>query len=403
MTRSSDLRLPRRIGGKVRSVLMNGALLLVSVVVSLALFEGALRVFSPLEMRIKGDKILLAPFHRIIMDGSGQPKFDKEIVQSRNNLGLRGENPPAKFEDAITLIAMGGSTTEGYYLSDGKTWPEQLSFRLSDNFKDVWVNNAGMDGQTSFGHLALFRQHIRDIHPDYILVMAGINDHALSQANLYDGNVRPAPPPEARQWTLKEYLGRNSEAFALLLTMYRSWTAAKVGLGHGNINFSSAGNGRPIDPGTKDRVLAVHRRFLGGFRERIETLARDARASGIEPILVTQTAMWGDGKDPSTGLEIGNWITGTETLADGSKVVVNGSVAWAVLDSYNDVLRAVAEAQGLMLVDLGQEMTKDSKYFYDWYHFANAGAAEAARIIARDLCPFLRKRHADQFSGECPG
>lgn len=379
----------RRLARFLRGGIANGALTLASIVIGLLIMEGVLRVANPVDLRVKGDKIVLSPLTKVVMDGSAWPKFDKEIVQTHNALGLRGDNPPQDFERALSIITVGGSTTECYYLSDDKTWPYRLGIELKKWFPRVWVNNAGMDGQTTFGHIKLIDQYISDLSPKVVLIMAGVNDHAVSQEGLYDGNVRPNPPsPTAPMARIGRWLSRNSELYALGFVISRSLTAMRTGVGHGNIKFDSIG-ALEVPATDADLVVSAHRPYLPGYEERLRVLVGMIRAKGGLPVLVTQTAMWGEGIDQTTGKQIGLWPSGVEPLPDGRKINVNGAVSWRVLELYNDVVRGLGPTLGVSIVDLGRKMDKDSRFFYDWYHMTNEGAAEAGRIIARDLCPTL--------------
>src|SRR5262249_35227331 len=80
----------------------------------------------------------------------------------------------------LKLIAMGGSTTECMLLSDGEDWPELMRRTLVTSFPTLWVNNAGFDGHSTYGHLALMRKAIPPLHPDVVLLLVGMNDVAWS-------------------------------------------------------------------------------------------------------------------------------------------------------------------------------------------------------------------------------
>lgn len=53
----------------------------------------------------------------------------------------------------MTIISVGGSTTECFYISDDKTWTHILGMKLKSVFTRVWINNAGLDGHSTFGHI----------------------------------------------------------------------------------------------------------------------------------------------------------------------------------------------------------------------------------------------------------
>jgi hypothetical protein len=64
-----------------------------------------------------------------------------------------------------------------------------------------------------------------------------------------------------------------------------------------------------------------------------------------------------------------------------------------VLELYNDATRAEARAAGAGLIDLANELPKSSTYFYDFYHFTNAGAAATADIVSQHLKNLLPKNN----------
>ncbi|MBI5184572.1 MAG: SGNH/GDSL hydrolase family protein [Nitrospinae bacterium] len=114
-------------------------------------------------------------------------KIDKQIIHKKNMLGFRGENPPKNFEEKLTLITVGGSTTECFYLSDGKTWTDVLGKKLNARFSNgTWINNAGLDGHSTFGHLVLMEDYIVRLKPKIALFLVGINDLGREDLRSYD-------------------------------------------------------------------------------------------------------------------------------------------------------------------------------------------------------------------------
>jgi hypothetical protein len=95
-------------------------------------------------------------------------------------------------------------------------------------------------------------------------------------------------------------------------------------------------------------------------------------------------ALFGETRDETTGVHL-------------ARVKVNGRgnglLEWRLLELHNDVLRAVARADQVQLIDLARELPKDSKYFYDLLHFTNDGAARVGVIVASHLAPYLRAKY----------
>ncbi len=118
---------------RFKPCLKNFSLLLLGCLVALAVLEVLLRVYNPLEMRFRPDRIVLPVHKRYIFDNAEKfpTKLPKTTIHTKNSLGFRGAAPPADFRDDLTLITIGGSTTECFYLSDGRTWPDLLGQKLS--------------------------------------------------------------------------------------------------------------------------------------------------------------------------------------------------------------------------------------------------------------------------------
>ena len=93
-----------------------------STVIALLLAEAFLRVYNPLGQRIYGDQIVLPRnIHRTIRN-DGNPNLDELIQFSTNSIGFRGPEPPQKFDNFLTVVVIGGSTTACTLLSNGKSW-----------------------------------------------------------------------------------------------------------------------------------------------------------------------------------------------------------------------------------------------------------------------------------------
>ena len=108
----------------------NLAALAIGCAAALLLFEAALRIYNPLQATVKGQKIVLPAGRRYVVDNRTISKLDRTIVHTKNSLGFRGAEPPIEFANHLTLVTVGGSTTECKYLSDGNTWTDLLGRKL---------------------------------------------------------------------------------------------------------------------------------------------------------------------------------------------------------------------------------------------------------------------------------
>src|SRR4030065_2841368 len=120
-----------RLGNVVKNILV----LLISLILVLGICEIILRVYNPLGFRIKGDQIILPVNKKEIIYHEGSGKLDRVVVHQRNSLGFRGPEPPGNFADWLTIITVGGSTTECYDLPEDQTWPHPVEEKLHHGFK----------------------------------------------------------------------------------------------------------------------------------------------------------------------------------------------------------------------------------------------------------------------------
>lgn len=364
-------------------------LLAAGTLVSLVAAEGLLRLHDPLGQRLRGNTIVLPAGRRYVVEQESAPKLDKVIVHTRNSLGFRGEEPPADFDARVTVVAVGGSTTECMYLSDGTDWPAVTAREVRRSFPALWMNNAGLNGHSTFGHLVLLRQRLLALRPKVIVLMAGINDVAREDLGEYDAmQIGPRGP--------LEMLAQHSALASLGLNAWRSWKASRAGLLHQQLDLRSwpGGMERRADA---EGLLAYHRRqFLPGYRQRLQAFTRLCREAGIDVVLVTQPALYGPATDDVTGVDLGR-------IAAAEADRVNGALGWEILELYNDVTRETGRADGLAVVDLARALPKSSRYFYDFLHFTREGAARVGGIVAPPLCARLAARFPERQEAPCPG
>jgi lysophospholipase L1-like esterase len=370
-------------------------LFLASLVVCGVILEVFLRVVNPFGERIRGDQIVLPTHTRRVIQNTNYPDIDKRIVVSTNSLGFRGPEPPPAFADALTLVTVGGSTTECLYVSDGKTWPDLVGKELAAHFRDVWVDNAGLDGHSTFGHGLLLEQRIARLRPKIVVFLIGINDVGRDDLKVADAAVVAGGAGTGLWGKTVAAAAEHSAIVSTVLNLLRYREARKLNRIHRELQIRWA---RVLTPDRRraNAMLAEHReRYIPGYRARVEGLVRDCRRARIEPVLVTQPALYGNAVDPTTKVFLG-------TLEVDADQQLYGSLAWRLLEEYNDVVRDIGRRRGVLVIDLARELPKDSRLFYDFVHFDNSGSAAVASIVSAGLCPFLAARYPAFVTSPCP-
>lgn len=364
------LRSSGRIWGNI-------ALLAVSVVVGLLLIEAILAIWKPIEIRVAGEEINLPAFRQYVIRNDGIRGLEPEIRHSKNNIGFRGPDwsPQSPGE---RWFFVGGSTTEGFYISDGSTWPELVGKTLAGLSAGLWVNNAGLDGHTTFGHAVLLEQHIRKLEPTAVFFLIGVNDIGAEAPESYDGYLKPQRADGILEKT-GNWLNNNSHIGQLALAIRRSFRAKQLGLSHNAIVLEKVNLlPEPIAEDKAREALAGHQPYVAGYRDRVHRLVETVRRFGARPVLITQPALYGQ---PSA-----------EASRDWSRLpmpdrfgTLDGLTKWRIQELYNDALRELAASEGLLLIDLAVILPKDDAYFYDQVHFNLQGEKKVAEIVAEAI------------------
>lgn len=357
-----------------------------------AVVEVYVRVFDPFPIVLRGGRISL-PMNTERQFDSKIPGLDEQITVRFNSLGFRGPEPTNDWDERLTIVCVGGSTTQCIYLSEGTTWPDRLAEQLTRDDPTVWLNNAGLDGHSTFGHLQLLDQYLAELHPKLILFYIGLNDVDRNDLNSSDlSSLRTeSQSSDSPARSIQRFLLRRSDTFALIDGFRMQSLARRKGLTHGEPIAHRQLNTRPTDEDTLDKQSAVEARSawlktrdpncIAGYESRVSELVMRCRELGIDCVLITQPVLYGEGVDDVTGIDLERVQVG-ET---------DGAGHWQLLQRYNLVTAKVANDSNVPLIDLASQMPKSSRYFYDLTHYNRAGAEKAASLIYQGLKPHLSK------------
>lgn len=166
----------------------NKIALIIGICIALFILELFLKYYNPIIFRQQGDKISLPANIKYTYKNEKIKGVDSIIIHTKNKLGFRGKEKPLDFENWTSIIAVGGSTTECRFITDGKDWPILLEKKLSNDFNNIWINNAGLDGHSTFGHQILLEDYLIKTKPKYILFLIGSNDVGRKDLGVFDNN-----------------------------------------------------------------------------------------------------------------------------------------------------------------------------------------------------------------------
>jgi hypothetical protein len=300
------------------------------------------------------------------------PVLEKKIVHTKNSLGFRGPEMPPNFDRTNSYIAVGGSATECFFLSDSNCWTNLLDKSLNTHGNQIWINNAGFQGHSTYGHYILINEYIKQIHPKHILLLVGFNEINRDDLMKDESVLRNSTKTSTWGW-----IKRNSEIINIVLNIQRHLMADRLSVTDSYINLASHRNKiLVLTPHQLDSANIVQRPLVNAFGSRLTRIIDTCLANNIDPILITQPILFGKGLDSITGTNLENY-----KIADG----YNGLLIWQLLESYNNESKSIAKKEHIQLIDLAEEMPKSSLYFYDICHFSNEGAGKVSEILSQHL------------------
>ena len=309
-------------------------------------------------------------------------KLDELVVNKKNSLGFRGEDPPADFKAWLTIVTVGGSTTECLAINEEKSWPHLLQEKLKNHFSKLWLNNAGIGGHSTFGHIILMKDFLIKLKPNVVLFLAGIND--VGRSDISNSNRNLWGFGFEKFETMLMVGANHSEVVSILLNLYRFYFPAYTKLSQIDERDIRTLKPKEIPAAEEEAIIEKYRQnYLPDYRLRLEKLINLAWANQIDPALITQPALYGNAVDDITGVHLDDIdVYG----------VTNGKL---VGENWNYIMRSPGKwekRRDVLVIDLARELPKSSLYYYDLVHYSNEGCAKVAEIIYSPIYfPIWRK------------
>ena len=296
------------------------------------------------------------------------PYHSKTITYTRDKYGLRGSfNSP----DEIDILTVGGSTTDQRYISDGETWQDILQKEFKKIGKDIMLANAGIDGQSTYGHIKNFEwwfPNIPKLEPKYILFYIGINDFYVNEGNGFDNIYY-------KKNSIRNIIKEKSALYYFLRTLAGIYKAQiKNKIGHRSINVNNY-NWTTI-PLCKsyDKILKIR---VKEYSERLEILCSQTKKIGSIPIFVTQpTYKYKIDKGEIFGIDEKN-------LYD--NIQINGVDYYNMMRIFDDVIFNISNKNNSYFIDAAKSNIWQSNDFYDLAHMTPGGARKLGNLLFEKL------------------
>jgi len=338
--------------------------------------EIILRIYNPFPMSVTGDKITLHPNTKWILENVVGPDLDKTVVVEKNSLAFRGPEPPKDLQNYLSILTIGGSTTECLIINQDKTWPTLLSNQLSIVLRKVWLNNAGLNGHSTHGHIKILQDYVVKLKPKVCIFLVGCNDIDRPDLSKSDRTIFN----ENQNFIIS--LARHSVLANVGLNYYRHQRAKQrqltVGLTYTLKGFPQ----RIISESETSEILLKLKPDVVRYGERLKEIINICRTANIIPVFLTQPCLLGNSIDDMTGVDLATFPFGD----------VNGAVVWSEYKMYNAETIRICNDENVKVIDLANNMPKSSKYFYDAFHYNNAGCRKLCELIAPQLQAYLKEK-----------
>lgn len=288
-----------------------------------------------------------------------------KVVFRRDQYGLRGNYGSP---ENITILAVGGSTTNDRVANEGDTWTDVLQQNLQAFGKNEIVANAGIDGHSTVGHIRSFElwfNKIPELSPKYIVYYVGINDRGVAANDIPQPDSLMSPSLVRR---ISHYI-KNHSFFVRGFRNFKGFLVARhIGVAYEYWNF------REIEP---EFVFATQtfepdQHFLASldaYRERLKILYMLASNFGAETIYVTEPV-------------------GLVKKEGDDLYVVKGSHAdliYLQMLEYNRVLMEFCASVEAICIDLASELKFGLEDFYDRIHTTPGGSRKIGKFLSNKL------------------
>lgn len=293
-----------------------------------------------------------------------------DIHYSRDKWGLRGKYPSL---DDIDIVTLGGSATDQRYVSDGFTWQDVLAREFAAAGKNVSVVNAGVDGQSTFGHIKDFDwwfPTLPHFKPKYVLFYIAGNDIYKSDNSDFDDLVNNKPP------TWKTRIRECSALYRLVslgMGVYQAQHVHKIT--HRKEPFGSWQ--WTTQPLVQDHRQLVQER-LDIYGKAVAMLAQRTRAIGATPIFVTQCLSVYRFRDDGQ-------VEGRAHTEMYDTTKINGLDLYYIMREFWAVTMQECAKEGGICLDAGDDIRWQPGDFYDVIHNTPQGADRLGKYLYQNL------------------
>ena len=375
-----------------KAVIPRLALITSALLLPLLLLEGGMRLIqtpapTPWPRNVKREL-------RLTVDLVG---VDPKLQVTTNSLGLRSpEFSVSDLEYApLSILCIGGSTTECYYVSDENTWPWKLGDLLTEELgENVIVGNAGRGGHFTLHHSQQIEHYSYASLFDCVIVLCGWNDMSTALYGSYEQRTQEVVDEALvkHPWDLKKTFPPHSAYYrktALFTLLQRSMLHYESPSLSQDRKVVQDAYGKWIEERRQKRIESLEinpvnslpkhfEQSLTLYKKNLEKI-RQKVSENQTLIFLTQPTIYS--KNTPQDYDALTWAAGD--FAYTALATYEANVA------FNEVLRDFCEENAIACIDLANLLPKDTTVFYDECHFNSEGCHQIARTLANQLPSLL--------------
>jgi lysophospholipase L1-like esterase len=221
--------------------------------------------------------------------------------------------------------------------------------------------NAGFSGETFPTSLLRLPSRLAIVKPQIVLLYPSLAHYLSLPASHYSG----IPPLQPKfRWRMQARIDNTLKTAAPL--WLQTWLRQR------DIKNAQAGA-----PQWDNMPLAYQSAFCTDLEKAIKLI----RAAGAQPVLITHANRFKDHVAPNEKFMLVSWQRFYPMLREDAFLKMEATM--------NNVMRRVAQQQGVLLIDAAPAMPSGPAYFGDFVHFTDKGSAVFSQIVADKLTPSL--------------
>jgi len=292
-----------------------------------------------------------------------------DFYYKRNYHGFRGEEiDPAQIE----AVMIGGSTTDERYKPIEFTIAENLNVLLKKNGYNFKITNAGIEGQSTIGHIYNFKHwfpKLKDFSPELYIFYIGINDYSFSpdQDEYFnfggDGHIKNPEAVEVFFDTLKS----NSFFYdKIRILKHKHYSTAKtVKYDHSNIkkskDFEYINYKQALELHDVKKLKVKHQKIISKYLNRVKILNSYVAKKNSTAVFINQVQK------------------------DGLKLEKLFILNYSLIEYCKDV--------SMHCINLAAKLNGKFNYWADDYHTTVLGSKVIAETVINDLIKIIKQEN----------